>query len=287
MTPMSLLRAKHLPLPTSDEAFEELCLDVWKRLLNDPSAQRYGRQGQRQHGVDIIGRRDHSFDWVGVQCKLRRTGALSLEDVKKDVDAAVRMNPRLAEFVVATTARRDTSLQDFARLHTEDLLARGLFAVRAFFWEDFEAFLQAEPNLDILARHYGQLILHVLPQGLAVAKMLSLRLGVEKPTTLYEVMIGKTLARHENEAASGLAYFKDLAYMVNLQTRAAAVFRVPVRHYSDLETAIRNRTDEYIIASWLNTFDSIDALLRSDGEEHTMTISAEEWRALHPPNTDD
>ncbi|MEP6935861.1 MAG: hypothetical protein ABI988_18300 [Nitrospirota bacterium] len=274
---MSLLAAKNLPPPSSDEAFEELCLDVWKRLLNDPSAQRYGRPGQKQHGVDIIGRRRGSLDWIGVQCKLRRMGNVSHQDIGKDIDAALRMNPRLADFVIATTGRRDTSLQDFARQRTEEHLGRGLFSVRPFFWDDFEEFLQDEPNFDILARHYDDLMVEVLPHGLAVAKMLSLKMGVEKPTTLYELLIGRTLARGQNDGAFGLAYFKDLAYMVNLQTRTAALFRLPIRHHSDLETAILNRTDEYLIASWLNTFDSIDTLLRLDAEEHTLTISVEEF----------
>lgn len=284
---MGLFRAKQLPLPASDDAFEELCVDVWKRLLNDPSAQRYGRRGQTQYGVDIIGRRDGSVDWVGVQCKLRRAGPLSPDEIERDMEAAVRMNPRLAEFVIATTVRRDTALQDFVRRQTERFRDRGLFSVRAFFWEDFEAFLQTEENFEILARHYDNWIVKVLPGGLAVAKMISLRLGVEEVTTQYELMIGRTLARREDERASGLAYFKNRLYMVNLQTRAAALFRFPVRHHSDLETAIRNRTDEYIIASWLNRFESFDALLLLEDEEYTTTITVDEWRALNPSRSEE
>jgi hypothetical protein len=249
---------------------------------------RYGRRGQKQSGVDLIGYRASNDNWVGVQCKLRSGGKLSSREVEPDVKAAVELNPRLSEFVIATTANRDTELQDFARQCTERNLRDNLFVVDTFFWEDFEAFLQDESNLDILSRHYSDFMVQVLPTGLAVAKMLSLRLGVERLTTLYEVIIGKTVAAREGESSQyNLGYFKNLTFMVNLQTRRAAVFRWPMRHFSDIESAIGNRTDEYIIAKLLSRFSSVDEFLGSTDEELSLTIPREEWWALHPPKEPD
>jgi hypothetical protein len=56
--------------PESWEQFEALCADLFAREWGDPNVVRYGRQGQRQDGVDIYGKED-SAD-VGAQCKKRR-----------------------------------------------------------------------------------------------------------------------------------------------------------------------------------------------------------------------
>jgi hypothetical protein len=278
---MSVLAAKQLPAPQTPDAFEALCLDVWRRLLNDPHAQVYGRGGQQQRGVDIFGRRDRSMDWVGIQCKVRRGGELRPRDIETDLEAAATMNPRLSEFVIATTARRDTTMQDLARERTARNQAVGLFVVTTFFWDDFEIFLQNDANLDLLQKHYGEFIVRLLPTGTVVSKMLSLRVGVERPDTLYELIIGKTLPRREAESpAFGLAYFKDLAFMVNLQTRTAAVFPMPMRHFSAIESTIESRQDQRIIASWLNTIGDIDGVLRIADEEQIVTITLEQWRAF-------
>jgi hypothetical protein len=74
-------------------------------------------------------------------------------------------------------------------------------------------------------------------------KTFTIRVRVEEPTTQYELVVGKTAHKQPDEShASGLAYFKDLAFMVNLQARRAAVFRMPIRDCSDLETAISKMT---------------------------------------------
>jgi hypothetical protein len=117
--------------------------------------------------------------------------------------------------------------------------------------------------------------------------MVSLHVGVCSPTTLYELIIGKTLPVGPDENPDfDLAYFKDRALMVNLQNRSIALFRVPTQHHSDIYHAVPNKTDQYIITEWLNSFGSIDAFLKSDASDFTVTISGEEWRALHPSPDD-
>ena len=105
--------------PIKDEGeFENLCLTLWKRILGDPNVQLNGRRGQRQHGVDLFGRRTKTLNWVGVQCKVRSDGILTESEVSSDVEKAKHFNPRLSEFIFATTAPRDEKLQAFARTLT-------------------------------------------------------------------------------------------------------------------------------------------------------------------------
>ena len=72
---MSELSATQIPKPTDDVAFERCNEVLWRCILKDDTAQLHGRRGQRQHGVDIVGRRNGALDQVvGIQCKLRGEG---------------------------------------------------------------------------------------------------------------------------------------------------------------------------------------------------------------------
>ncbi len=58
-----------LPTPRDWQSFEDLCRDLWAELWGDPNAQKHGRTGQKQRGVDIFGQPGSGADWEGVQCK--------------------------------------------------------------------------------------------------------------------------------------------------------------------------------------------------------------------------
>ena len=66
------------PPPNEPAAFESLCLDLWREIWNDPGAQKNGRSGQAQAGVDVFG--VHSGRQMGVQCK-QKDGLLPLSQV--------------------------------------------------------------------------------------------------------------------------------------------------------------------------------------------------------------
>ncbi len=111
---MSNLRNLNVFPPTDEFTFEDLCLVLWRRILSDPHAQFVGRKGQAQQGVDIIGRKDGTLNWVGVQCKVRSGGELRESDVVDDAEKSRQFNPRLSELVFATTAPRDAKIQTLA-----------------------------------------------------------------------------------------------------------------------------------------------------------------------------
>jgi len=52
---MPTIPQSELPRPKSWDEFEEIVWDIYQRLWKDPHAQRYGRSGQAQQGVDIYG----------------------------------------------------------------------------------------------------------------------------------------------------------------------------------------------------------------------------------------
>ena len=101
-------------------AFESLCLDLWKDIWQDSGAQKHGRRGQKQDGVDLFGREKGAL--VGVQCKQkdgRLWSKVTEAELEVEVAAARRFEPELAKFILATTAPRDAALQREANQHTE------------------------------------------------------------------------------------------------------------------------------------------------------------------------
>jgi hypothetical protein len=86
--------------PNEPAAFESLCLDLWKNIWGDPGAQKNGRIGQPQAGVDVYGKK--AGKWVGVQCKqkngLLRT-KLRAKELKTEVEAAKQFRPPLSCFI--------------------------------------------------------------------------------------------------------------------------------------------------------------------------------------------
>jgi len=58
-----------IPKPKNWQDFERAMWVLARSEWNDPNAQRHGRQGQSQHGVDIFGQRNGNGTWIGIQCK--------------------------------------------------------------------------------------------------------------------------------------------------------------------------------------------------------------------------
>jgi|GEM_PF-3695153 len=57
-----------LPTPKSWDEFEDITWEIYKRKWDDNHAQKYGRNGQPQNGIDIYGQEKSSDKYIGVQC---------------------------------------------------------------------------------------------------------------------------------------------------------------------------------------------------------------------------
>jgi hypothetical protein len=69
---MATAATSHLRPPKDWDEFEDMCADTFQHQWDDRNATRYGRQGQRQNGVDIYGRPPVG-GVAGVQCKGKRS----------------------------------------------------------------------------------------------------------------------------------------------------------------------------------------------------------------------
>jgi hypothetical protein len=152
-------REKQIARPKSWETFEDLCLELFKAIWDDPLAQKNGRRGQPQHGVDVFGSKNGlSTAYFGVQCKGKDQGLgarATLRELEGELIKADKFEPPLAHWVFATTAPADVALQEAARKFSVERTQKGLFPVTVLGWDDLEALLIEHRG--VLERFYPEI----------------------------------------------------------------------------------------------------------------------------------
>gem|GEM_PF-2441763 len=144
-----------------------MVLDALRIYWKDPFAQRNGRRGQRQHGVDIFGTSSGHF--VGGQAK--NSEAISESVVRHEVAEAEKFVPRLSRFLLAVAGPRDGHLQEFARVLCQERLARGQFAIEILSFDDVCHELSSSP--DLVRKYWGDFLgdieslIRALPRALS------------------------------------------------------------------------------------------------------------------------
>ena len=132
------LSNRSLPKPETWQEFEHHAWLLFRSELNDPATEKNGRQGQAQHGVDVYGRRDCKH-WVGVQCKQKMDEAVSEAELREEVEKAKSFSPKIKEYILVTTARRDAGIQKAAREITDELTgSEHEFSVSVWGWDQFQ-----------------------------------------------------------------------------------------------------------------------------------------------------
>lgn len=141
-----------LPKSSSADEFEIICKDVLKELyLKDFT--RYGRQGQKQHGIDIYSKDDDDL-FIVAQCKnyYRPDSAQRLiNQIEQDIIASKKSDFNIKAFIAMTSYDRDTSVQDaFKRSHR----------IRVIFWDEIQETVCR--NKHLLLQHYPSFLLNML-----------------------------------------------------------------------------------------------------------------------------
>lgn len=100
----------NFPPPANWQDFQILTLRLVEQLCEFATVREYGRQGQRQHGIDIYGEMPGELH-LGIQCKEMKSGKkLTLQLIQAEADAALAFQPGLNVFVIATTLAEDTAI---------------------------------------------------------------------------------------------------------------------------------------------------------------------------------
>lgn len=156
---MPQIVSTEVPKPTNDKEFEEIICDLYSRVWNSNNIEVYGVSGQKQDGVDIYLSEvvEDRVVTKAIQCKIRK-GKLKFEDVVKEVDMACDFRIPISEYILATTASRDTNLQiEVSKLSNKNKLNNG-FTISVRFWEDIVSLLMEYQ--DVYRKYYSQFIMN-------------------------------------------------------------------------------------------------------------------------------
>lgn len=166
-------RAKQIAPPKEWGTFEDLCHALFKQVWQDLLAQKNGRRGQRQHGVDVFGSQngDRRSYW-GIQCKGKDSNYGSKaewSEVLAEIAKAEKFSPQLDKWIFATTAPADATLQKAARELSVERRANGLFSVDVLGWEEIQALMAGAP--EVITEFYPEHADH-LPQVIEALRAL-------------------------------------------------------------------------------------------------------------------
>ncbi|MEH2425194.1 MAG: restriction endonuclease [Nostoc sp.] len=145
-----------LPIPKFWDEFEDIVWEIYTRQWQDPYAQRYGRNGQAQNGIDIYGQQNGSGSYVAVQCKRYQDKKLNKRTILAEVKKAETFSSPISKYIIATTVSRDTKIQDYVRLLNEKRKSENLFSIHLIFWEDICNYLADISNHDLLKKYYSE-----------------------------------------------------------------------------------------------------------------------------------
>lgn len=149
---------KQWPMPAHWEDFEDMCYRLALAEGTIKSGRKYGRRGQEQYGVDIVGHTDDYIpSHIGIQCKLKTEhlrGKLTEADFINAYGLAKTLSPPLDKLYIATTSPRDTAVANLITRINSSWQRRHF--VEAWCWEDICDLL--DKHLRVTARYYPDLV---------------------------------------------------------------------------------------------------------------------------------
>ena len=145
-----------IPPILDEDLFEDFCRDLWAIIWNDADAERNGRKGQSQCGVDVFGLPPKHSKHEGVQAKAYAR-SLTNAEIQHEIDEAKKFMPPLRKLIIACTGPRDAVGQAYVRQVNVDHRASRLFSVALLGWEDIKRLVQTHlvtTRPDLIERYF-------------------------------------------------------------------------------------------------------------------------------------
>lgn len=153
-----------------------------KDLLNekyDEGFDIYGRNGQSQDGIDILG--SYHSNVIGVQCK-RLDSELTMKLVKEEIEKTDKSNLKLTKYIFATTTSRDKNIQKEILSLNLERKNYYLFEIELWFWETIED--EINGNINIQAKYYENILSKIDPKYKELHILDAIRTGFHRPAFL-------------------------------------------------------------------------------------------------------
>lgn len=137
--------SNELAKPETEDEFEAMCFNLYRRLWSDSSSMRVGRSGAAQFGVDILahdGRRP-----VGIQCKHYVRKPFTFKTVSDDVEEADKAGLKIGHLLFATSAPNKAAIVIEVQELSEVRRAKGKFTVSVDFWNGISDHIRMHPEV--------------------------------------------------------------------------------------------------------------------------------------------
>jgi len=238
---MPILHQVKLPPPLDWQEFQRMTCDLYKRIWRNQYIKEFGTIGQRQNGVDVYGFVNQTIRIEGVQCKC--VEKMTPKNVMDEYNESQSFRPKLSRFIIVTTTKRDTKIQQKAA----ELTVQGPYACEVVFWKDFCQYL-AE-HTDILKKYFSDFFLIETVYD-SPGKLIKIDIDVNH----YEILISRINPKDD--------YYKGTILISDLLSRKCITYRLG-DHWSRLEDIVGiTKCDAFLVSKWLNSFSSIESLLR-------------------------
>lgn len=155
------------PKPQDWNTFEDIVCDVFARKYRNMNLQRYGRNGQRQHGIDIAGWTSSGL--LGVQCKHHPDRDIEIAKIDEEIAESEKFIPELSEYVIATSAERDVKSQGHILALAPARQQANKYPVTIKYWDDICGWLSEYP--DLVYKHFTKFYSHQELEHLYLASL--------------------------------------------------------------------------------------------------------------------
>ena len=203
------------PKPSDWNVLEDIVADVFSRKYRNYNFQRYGRSGQRQSGIDIAGPTEIGL--IGIQCKHHPAGNISTNEIDRELKLSEKFLPILGEFIIATSADRDTKVHSHVMNLSAQRKTKGKYPIVIKFWDDIYNWLVEYP--DLIYKHFTKHFPISDLENISIPGILDKTRNTSKwPVTLSELeasttkTIGKINRVDPYQLVLGITSFDDVSF---------------------------------------------------------------------------
>ena len=147
---MPSLSMYKISAPSDAKEFENMVLDYAIYTYSKRSTL-LGRQGQSQHGIDIIVTCEDNTK-ICIQCKNIPNKRITKTNIEQWIEEAKSSPIKITLFVIALACERDSILQEYVEKKSEERKNSGLYPVDIVFWDDIEHFIKSDK--EVLEKYY-------------------------------------------------------------------------------------------------------------------------------------
>jgi hypothetical protein len=265
----SIRAAQEIPKPKDWQALQRGCVILFQAELKDLHAQEYGRNGQKQRGIDVLGRRNGNPDhFVGIQCR-RLDKPMKKDKILADCRAALSIKAGLKEIIFATTCPSDVNATNAAIDVERELRAEG---------HDLKVVLHSWSDLELKIAQHPTAYAFFFPSAVATTATQS---SAKLDPDLLSAIADAVAARQSQVAQDPPLQFKEMVRFDRIDTldELDGLFTVPPGHHlggKQLTFRIRIATQRHL--------GIVEAILRRLGKRQQPSQLRLVWRGRQRSN---